>query len=61
MLQTQSVKKIEIYFMFNKLFRKSCRLLDNVEKCGRNRQATDDNLMRRMRFACWLNKVTNTL
>jgi len=28
-----------------------------VEKYGRTRQATDDNILRRMRFACWIPKV----
>jgi hypothetical protein len=47
--------------MFNNLFpRKSCRLGDNVEKYGRDRQATDGNIMGRMRFACWLSKARNT-
>ena len=41
-------------------FRKSCRLWDNVEKYGRARQATDDNITRRMRFACWIAKATDT-
>ena len=40
-------------------FRKSCRLLDNVEKYGRARQATDENRIRGMRFACWITKATN--
>jgi len=26
-----------------------------------DRQATDDNTIRRMRIACWINKATNTL
>ena len=39
------------------LFGKYCRLWDTVEKCGRARQATDDNIIRRMRFACWITKV----
>jgi len=30
-----------------------------VEKHGRAGQATDD-IIRRMRFACWINKATNT-
>jgi len=30
--------------MFNNLFRKSCCLLENVEKYGRAGQATDDNM-----------------
>jgi hypothetical protein len=27
---------------------------------GRARQATDDNIIRRMRFACWITKATDT-
>jgi hypothetical protein len=32
-----------------------------VEEYGTARQATDDNIIRRMRFACWVTKVTDTL
>jgi len=42
------------------LFRKSCRLWDNVEKYGTARQGTDD-IIWRMRIACWIPKTTNTL
>jgi len=31
-----------------------------MNEYGRARQATDDNLIRRMRFVCWLNKATDT-
>jgi hypothetical protein len=31
-----------------------------VEKYGRDGQATDDDIIRRMPFACWLNKVTDS-
>jgi hypothetical protein len=31
-----------------------------VEKYGRARQATDDNIIQRMRFACWITKATDT-
>jgi hypothetical protein len=31
-----------------------------VEKYDTARQATDDNIIRRMRFACWVTKATNT-
>jgi hypothetical protein len=31
-----------------------------VEKYGRAREATDDNIIRRMRFACWVTKATDT-
>ena len=29
-------------------------------KCGRTRQAKDDNTIRRMRLACWKTKATDT-
>jgi hypothetical protein len=48
------------HFTFNNVFRKSCRLWDNVEKYGTARQATDDNIIRRMRFACWVTNATDT-
>jgi hypothetical protein len=48
------------HFVFNIFFfRKSCHLWDNVEKYVRARQATDDNIIRRMRFACWITKTTD--
>jgi hypothetical protein len=31
-----------------------------VEKYGTARQATDDNIIRRMRFAWWITKATDT-
>jgi hypothetical protein len=31
-----------------------------VEKYGRGTQATGDNIIRRMRFACWITKATDT-
>ena len=40
-------------------FRKSCRLWSNVEKCGGAREAID-NIIRRMRFVCWITKSTYT-
>ena len=30
-----------------------------MEKCGIARQATDDSMIRRMRFACWIAEVTD--
>ena len=32
-----------------------------VEKYGTVGQATDDNIIRRMRFACWITKAADTL
>ena len=31
-----------------------------MEKYRRVGQATDDNILRRMRFACWITKATDT-
>jgi len=45
-------KKVKT-FHINHFFPKSCRLWDNVEKCGRSGQATDCNVRVRMRFAHW--------
>jgi hypothetical protein len=46
--------------MFSNFFRKSCGVWDNVEKYGRARQATDNNIIGRMRFACWMTKAMDT-
>jgi hypothetical protein len=43
-------------YKFNKVFWRLCLLCDNVERYCRTRQATDDNLTRRMRSACWTNQ-----
>jgi hypothetical protein len=32
-----------------------------VEKRDRARQAANDNIIRRMRFGCWITKATDTL
>jgi hypothetical protein len=37
-----------------------CRVWDNVDKYGRAREATGDNIARRMCFACWIIKATDT-
>jgi hypothetical protein len=42
-----------IHYIFN-------NLRDNVEEYGRARQATDDNIIRFMDFACWITKATGT-
>jgi hypothetical protein len=36
-------------------------LWDNVEKCGTARQGTDDSIISRMCFACWITKATDAL
>jgi hypothetical protein len=62
MFQTKVVEEIKTYILCSKIFfsGKLCCLWDNVEKYGRARQATDDNIIRRMRFACWITKATDT-
>jgi len=40
-------------FVFNHfIFRKSLRLWDNVKKCGRVGQTTDESMIRHLRFEC---------
>ena len=47
-------------FMFSNFFPpENHAFYDNVEKHGRAGYATDD-IIRRMCFACWITKVTNT-
>jgi hypothetical protein len=56
------VKKIKTYILCSITFSQiSCPLWDNVEKYGKVRQVAHDNIIWRMRFACWANKVTDTL
>jgi hypothetical protein len=55
--ENQSTHFILFYFIL--FFRKSYRLQNKVEKCGTARQATDDNIIRRIRFACGIRKATD--
>ena len=60
MFQTKVVEKIKIHFSCSvTLFRKSCRLWDNLEKYVRARQATDDNKILLMHCTCWISKATD--
>ena len=55
------VEKIKANILCKYLFfRKSCRLWENLEKCGRAGQTTDDNTIECLRFACWITKATDT-
>ena len=54
------VEKTNTHFTFNNFLRISCRLWENVERCCRAWQTTDGNIIRRIRFTCWINKATNT-
>jgi len=48
------------HFMFNNFFHESSTIFNNVEIYGIARQATDDNIITRMRFACWITTATDT-
>jgi hypothetical protein len=41
-------------------FNSAFKGLNNMEKYGRARQATDGNITQHMRIACWVSEVTNT-
>jgi hypothetical protein len=62
MFQKKVVQKVKthIWCSIACFSRKSCRLRESVEKYGTARQATRDNMIRRMRIAWWTNKATNT-
>jgi replication initiation and membrane attachment protein DnaB len=55
--QKRFVEKIKTHFMFNNIFSENCAVYENVEKYGTDGQDTDDNITRRMRFECWINKT----
>jgi len=60
MFQAKVEEKIKTHILYSvTVFRKSCRLWGNVEIYVRSRQATDENIMRRTCFACWLKKGTD--
>jgi hypothetical protein len=48
------------HFMFDNFSLKIVSLWDNVEKYVRAREATDDNIIWHMCFACWVTKATDT-
>jgi hypothetical protein len=48
------------HIVFNTFYQKSCRLRDNVEKCCRAVQDTDDHILRRINSTHWLTKATDT-
>jgi hypothetical protein len=46
--------------MFNNFFPKIVPFMRYVEKYDRAGQVTYDNIIRRMRFACWITKAADT-
>jgi hypothetical protein len=60
-ISDKALKKITTHILCPKTFvRKSCLIADNVGKYCRGKQAIDDNMIRRVRFACWIIKATDT-
>jgi len=62
MFRAKFVEKIKTYILCSITFfkKKSYHLLDNVEKCCRAGQGTNDSIIRRMRIAWWITEDTNT-
>ena len=63
MFQTKVVQEIKTHILSSVTSlppQKIMPLWDNVEKDGIAWQATDDNIIRRMRFARWITKTTDT-
>ena len=60
MFQIKVVEKIKTHISHSITFlRKSWSWWDNMEKYGTARQATDDNIKRRMRAASWITKAAD--
>jgi hypothetical protein len=60
MLEAKILETKHILCSVNSFLEKSYRLWDNVEKYGRGKQDTNVNIARRMRFAYWIYKATDT-
>jgi hypothetical protein len=61
MFQTNLVEKIKTRILCSvNFFSENGAVYEYVEKYGTARQATDDNIIQRMRFACWITKATDT-
>jgi len=58
--QTKLVKKIKTHFIYRNLLSENRVIYEAVEMYGRAKQATDDNIIRRMCIACCINKATGT-
>jgi hypothetical protein len=62
MFQTEVVHKIKTRVLCSiTFFPENCAVYEIMwKKYGRGTQATDDNITRRMRFACWVTRDTDT-
>jgi hypothetical protein len=57
----QRLEKIKTHFTFNNIFFSENRAVYEImwKNTVQTRQATGDNIIRRMRFACWITKATD--
>ena len=61
MFRTDFVKEIKAHILCSiNLFFENWAESETTLKYGRIKQATDDNIISRMRIACWMTKATNT-
>ena len=59
--QTKVVEKIKTHVLLSiNFFCRKSRLWDMWKNCCIGGQATDDDLTRQMRFACWITKASDT-
>jgi hypothetical protein len=62
MFQTKVVEKIKTHVLHSIAFSENRAVCEIIwKKYCRTRQATDDNIIRRIRVACWITKATDTL
>lgn len=52
----EKIENIILYFTFPKIV----PLMRQVRKCGTIKQTTDDNIIRRILFVCWISKATDS-
>jgi hypothetical protein len=58
---TDVVQKIKTRFTFSNFLPVNCAVYEIMwKKCGRDGQAIDDNIIKRIRIARWTPKATNT-
>jgi hypothetical protein len=60
MFQTKFVEKIKTHILCSVMFSKNCAVCEIKWKKTAG-QATDDNIIQRTRFACWITKARHTL
>jgi len=54
-----SCRENQTHFLFNTLFPKIVPFGGNVKRYGRTRLVTEENVMWRTRFTCWITKAAD--